>query len=246
MAAAKAGVAEGVGVADVPTDAQRADALEERLAALQEELEKTRAAAARPDASGADGGAVVEVLVELASELRAAREVREEEAKAKAPTFGSGETPQDVWKSLEGSNDESLIGEKMPMPLRFKARGKNLVILHKARHRYHDPSGNLVVTQGRRYDFAPNGELITEDSGVAEYLKQRPMYGSEFWLVGEEPFKVPEAGAVIDSIMEATMRMDVSALDAIEHEERDGYKRPAVLEGVAAARRSIARAGETE
>lgn len=257
-AAGAAGAADRIAAAaegtDVPTDAfgnlvgpsERELQLEAQLAALEEQLARSRQAAVEPSLPAPETTAVVTALEAVTATLRGMQEAQEASARASAGSFREHESPGSVEASLRGSvttGDHS--GRYADHFVTFEARGvrdgrgSNFNVVRKARHRFVDASGEAVVTPGVHYDFAPTGHFVTDDLEVIEYLKRRPGFNLEFWELGEEPGGAPSAEPVLDRIMEARIEMDVEALDAIEHEERAGHGRPQVLQGVEAARRSI-------
>jgi hypothetical protein len=223
--------------------------LREQVDRLTAELEEARgavAAAAKSGGSGETEGDRLAVALEGITALLAAQQ---QAVADKAPTFKTGESAVDVYKSLEGtvlpgSVDENgdpveHSGRKLPRPVTFKSKGKNQTIIRKGRHRFTDISGDVQVTTGVHYSFAPNGEFSTDDEEVVEFLKRKPEFDVLFWLEGAEPDRTPDAGPVVDRVIQAVIDLDVAALDEVEHEERAGYAREAVLVAVDRARRQI-------
>lgn len=157
-------------------------------------------------------------------------------------TFREGETPDQVLASLEGRvsvGDHSGRFTPGKVKVTFLSRGSNLRVVRKARIRYTDARGELVVTEGVHCPFEPDGRFETDDQDVVDYLRGRPGYNSEFWEMGHDPHAAPDPQPVLDSIMDAMLELDDARLAKIEEDEQAGSKREVVLNTVAAARRKV-------
>ena len=204
------------------------------LEALRAELAEAQAALAARGAAPADATSdrLADVLEMLGTQL-AGRGVDE-------ATFRPGEKAGDIMASLEGrvsTGDHS--GRYTDHPVTFLSRGRNLRVIKKARIRYSDARGEIVVTEGVHYPFEPDGRFETDDAEVVEYLKGRPSFGSEFWEMGADPHQAPSPQPVLDTIMDAMLDLDDARLAEIERVELEGLKRALVLDSVQAARRKV-------
>lgn len=223
---------------------QRADAEASRAEAALEgrsELEQTISELQRLERAPAEpalGDKLADVLERLGEQL-GARGVEE-------ATFRAGESAESVIKAIEGKVSRGEhSGRVAPGGMvTFLSRGSNLVVLKKGRIRYADARGQLAVTEGVQYDFAPDGRFETDDEEVIEYLEARPAFGVEFWEMGHDPHKAPTPAPVLDEIMDAVINLDDDRLAEIEQEEQEGLKREIVLSQVASARRKVQGLGE--
>jgi hypothetical protein len=211
-----------------------------RIAELEEELATARAAAAAPEAEAGASTKMLEVLDALVAKVG---EIAAPGAQAGAgQSFARGETAMDVERSLRGTvTTGEHSGRKTDYPVTFRSRGSDFLMIRKARHRHVNESGEAVVTTGVHYSFAPTGTFVTDDEDVVDYIRTSPGFNAEVFEVGNEPDRTPDAGPVLDRIIDARIQLDVETLDRLEHEERSGYQRPQVLEAIAASRRSMER-----
>lgn len=216
-----------------------------RIAELEQQLQEARAEAGMQDAPPDAGEKLLSVFEQLLERVNAAPQ-----AKA-VGTFGQGESVDAI---ASGALARISVGEHsgavLDPPVTFRARGAdkpggcNFNIVRKAQHRTVLESGEAVFSLATHYNFAPSGYFTTDDEDVAAYIRRSPGYGVEVMELGAEQGDVPSPGPVLDRIMQARIDLDVEALDEIEHRERggEGWKRPVVLEAIAATRRSMARA----
>jgi hypothetical protein len=242
-ASAIAAAAGGAGASGSPAGAL--EAAQAKIAELEVQLAAAREAADAPGASEDAGAQAADVFADLAEAIRGLSAAQVAPA---AHTFRPGESVEEIERSLVGSvGIGEHSGRRLATPVTFRSRGANQNVIRKGRARSVGPTGEAVVTRGVHYAFAPamdgerGGVFTTDDEDVVEFLKARPGFGVEYWVVGEEPNDVPSAGPTLDRILEATIELDVEVLDSIEHEERKGWNRAAVLGAVAAARRRIER-----
>lgn len=201
---------------------------------LEAALAQAQARVAELEATSAPGGdRLADVLERLGTQL-ADRGVEQ-------ATFKPDDRADDIMASLEG---RVSVGDHSGRfteggPRVFLARGRNLRIIKKARIRYSDARGEVVVTEGIHYPFEPDGRFETDDMAVVEYLESRPAFGVEFWEMGHDPHVAPNPQPVLDTIMDAMLEFDDERLARIEQEELDGLKREVVLSSVASARRKV-------
>lgn len=238
------------GAAEQTVAPEEVAALQAKLAEVTAELESARNAAAAAQESGEGNGAANDRLGAALEQIAGFMAAQQAAQAASAPTFARGETKEDVYRSLEGTVTAGSLdangdpvdhsGAKLDRPVTFKAEGKNFNIIRKSRNRWTDMSGDLQITPGVHYSFAPHGTFTTDDEEVVEFLKAKPEYKVLFWLEGDEPDRVPDAGPTIDRVIDAVFELDVATLDEIEHEERATYQREAVLVSVERARDKIA------
>lgn len=247
---------QGKPPAEAPTEepgaAQRLSDAEAKVKELEAELAAARTAAVAEGAPAEAGSALSDVLAKLSGAIDG---LAASGPAAGQQSFKPGESPQDVFKSLEGTVSEGAVLEdgeivehsgKKIAPVTFKSRGSNQVVICKARHRLVDARGGVQVTPGVSYQFTPDeggkgGVFTTDDKVVADYLRSREGFNREYVEVGNEPDRMPSPAPVIDRVMDAQIELDIDALDEIEHEENATWARPAVLEAVAAARRRVER-----
>jgi hypothetical protein len=127
----------------------------------------------------------------------------------------------------------------LPHEVVFRSSDKTHNIIRKSRHRITLPTGEARVSEGVHYTFE-GGEFRTRSADVVRYLKSRPGFNLTFWLVGEEPDRIPSPEGVLRRVMQAMRDLDVETLDSIDREERQGHKRPIVLDSITSARELLA------
>ncbi len=222
---------------------------EAEIAALRDELEAARAAAAEPGAPADAGTAMVGVFERLLEKID---DLGKPTHEAHGLAYKPGESKAQIEHSLDRAISSGVplpdgrivehSGRRLDHPLTFKQlRGKNLNVVRKARSRVVDRTGEPIVTVGVHYNFAPDGTFTTDDEDVVEYLKRRPGFNLEYAVLGEEPGRVPDAGPTLDRIMDLRARYDMPGLDEIEHQERQSHRREIVMQTVAAAKAAIRR-----
>lgn len=215
---------------------EQAQARAEAAEARAEAAEARAATIAAIDDTAAEGPSA-DVLERLTTAL--------ERLGTTAPSVGAfrpGESAQEVEQSLEGtvSNDPPLLdGQERVDPVTFISKGPNFVLVHKSRHRSTSSNGEVNVTQGVSYDFAPSGSFTTDNPRAIEYLRGRPSFNVEYWELGNEPGAAPAPDLVIDAIMAAALELDDDALAEIERNELAGHGREVVLTQIRSARRRV-------
>lgn len=241
--------AAAVASQEEPGAAQRLADQEARIAELTAALEEARAAAAAPDAPAESGGQMSEVFGQLAEAIQG---LTTQQASSNAKAFAPGESAESVMQSLEGTTTAGAVLEdgrivehsgKRIATVTFRSKGSNQNAIRKARHRLVNAAGDVSVSPGVHYQFLPHtdggGEFTTDDEVVADFLRSREGFNREYVEVGNEPDRVPSPAPVLDLVMDAQINLDVAGLDELEQEEQASWKRPAVLEAIAAARRRV-------
>jgi hypothetical protein len=103
------------------------------------------------------------------------------------------------------------------------------------------PDGPPVIGEDGRAERYEDGRVKLQVQDAVHFLRSRPGYNNTsrpggFTEVGREPNRIPDAGPVIDQVMEAFGNLDRDTLVAIrEAEEAAEYTRQAVLDAVASA-----------
>jgi hypothetical protein len=154
----------------------------------------------------------------------------------------AGMSADDVLSEIAGtSSDDPPCEQRLERPVTFRTRSRNLVVVHKPRHRFTAPNGEVQITNGYRYDFAPTGDFTTDNPVAVAYLRSRPSYNINggFWEVGNEPGRIPSPEKLLERIVIATRDLDDDALEEIQREEEAQHKREVVIMAVKAARKAI-------
>lgn len=251
-----AGKAEGEAAAPAASKPVPADAVEQRLAEFAERMEariraaEERASAAeqRADAAEQGGAWSPEVLGEVFGAALDARAQRESAVPADA-TISEADFLARADRRLEGGG-ENLASSVLLDPERdaetvvFRSRGPNFMVLIQSPRQFQSPDGRWTTNGGLIADFAPNGELKTNNPDVIKQLKALESFNSEFVEVGNEPDRVPSPEIVLDAIMQAAVEFDGDRLREIEEHERAHHKREVVLQAVGSARRRLTEALE--
>jgi hypothetical protein len=147
---------------------------------------------------------------------------------------------QDLLRQLSGTVSDGGDGDNpLDEPVVFISRGRQCNVIKKARNRLTMPDGSQAFTTGVHADFSPNGMFTTRNSEMVEYLKARPGFGNEYWIMGAEPHAQVNPSEILKRIFELAMQLDDGALQELESEERATHKRPAVLQALAAARQQV-------
>lgn len=147
---------------------------------------------------------------------------------------------KDLLRQLTGTVTDGGDGDNpLDEPVVFISRGRNCNVVKKARNRLTMPDGSQAFTTGVHADFSPSGMFATRNPDMVEYLKARPGFGNEYWLMGAEPHAQVNPGETLRRIFELAMQLDDGALAELESEERATHKRPAVLQALAAAREQV-------
>lgn len=139
-----------------------------------------------------------------------------------------GTTPADVEQPPEP------VGEVI-----FRSKGVNFRAVRVPRHRWTAPNGEVQVSDGVTYEFAPKGEFRTDDPEAIAYLRGLGSFNREFWEVGNEPGRIPDSQPMIERVVGASTALDLEGLDELEREERAGYKRHDVLTHITAAKVTV-------
>lgn len=137
---------------------------------------------------------------------------------------------------LEGDTLLEDVGEQ---PVTFISKGAYFKSNRLSRQRTTAPNGEVAVSKGVCYDFAPLGTYTAKTVEAVAWLRSRPMLNLEFWELGKEPHAAPNADKVMDKILEALGDFDDGALEAIELIEQASHKREGVLKAVAKARKVV-------
>lgn len=147
---------------------------------------------------------------------------------------------KDLLRQLSGTVTDGGDGDNpLDEPVVFISRGRNCNVVKKARNRLTMPDGSQAFTTGVHADFSPSGMFATRNPDMVEYLKARPGFGNEYWVMGAEPHAQVNPSEILRRIFELAMQLDDGALAELESEERATHKRPAVLQALAAAREQV-------
>jgi hypothetical protein len=186
--------------------------------------------------------ALLAVLTQLAETNRQLAEmqlkVAEREDAPRTSAVLSGD-PDELMRQMQGAVSAGPAPEGddvLPEPVTFRSKGVNFNVIRKARHRVTHANGDVEISEGIHYNFAPTGTFTTQDRRVVEFLNRLPSFNLEFWQVGAEPGAVPPAEATIASIMRAVRDLDVDRVDEIAREEQAGHQREQVLLAIENAR----------
>lgn len=191
-----------------------------------------------------------------ADEMRAAAQAELADVAEQARTAAAlaGEDPKERAKALvdhgrrqfeeltTGDGRVWLQHERDPEfePVIFEAAGgkkSELRILRISRHEY-THMGRTETSPGVAYQFK-DGQLEALSPDVADYLRQRPGFGSLFWEAGAKPGAVPDPKVMLDKVLEAAMDLDVDRLSELLEQEIENDKRPVVLVQIRAALKKI-------
>jgi hypothetical protein len=223
------------------------------LEALRAEVQALREQAVAPDAPADIGDKLAGAFEKLAERIE---DISRPKHEAAGLFTKPGESTAAIWRSLDKAisagvplEDGTVIphsGKYTERPVTFKQLNiRNgvgyLNVIRKARARTISGSGEPVVTQGVHYNFGPNGEFTTDDKNVVEFLKGRPGFGSVYAVLGDEPGRAPDAGPVLDEIMDCQANYDIEGLDRIAQQERRTHKRDIVLKTADAAKKAVRR-----
>jgi hypothetical protein len=121
----------------------------------------------------------------------------------------------------------------------FRSKGVNFRVVYVSRYRRFTEFGDGVVTDGKTLEFAPNGEYRTSDPKEIAYLRGLESLNREFWEVGREPDAVPSPELIMEKVFQATVDFDDDALEVLQREEENGFRRPIVLKSIEAARAKV-------
>lgn len=132
------------------------------------------------------------------------------------------------------ADDEAPVEE-----VTFRAKGVNFRAVMVPRQRWTAPNGEVQVSDGVTYEFAPKGEFRTDDPEAIAYLRGLGSFNREFWEVGNEPGRIPDSGPMIERVAAASAALNLEALDELELEERAGHKRHDVLTHITASKVAV-------
>jgi hypothetical protein len=124
----------------------------------------------------------------------------------------------------------------------FRSADRALNLVRRSRNRVTMANGEASISAGIHYTFQQSGregEFRTRSKSAADWIRSRPGFNVVYWEVGKEPFGAQSPEAVLRKIMDAVARLDIDALDSIEHEERAGSKRPVVLAAISGAKDTL-------
>lgn len=155
----------------------------------------------------------------------------EEEERIEQEFIGAA-TPAD-----DGDGDN--IGPAPVDEVVFRSKGVNFRAVRVPRHRWTAPNGEVQVSDGVTYEFAPKGEFRTDDPEAIAYLRGLGSFNREFWEVGNEPGRIPDSGPMIERVAAASAALNLEALDELELEERAGHKRHDVLTHITASKVAV-------
>lgn len=134
--------------------------------------------------------------------------------------------------AVKDKTDE--IGEDglLVYPVMFRARGVGFrAVLDPKRPAFDALGQHVGDTEGAVAEFKPNGTYETRDPAVVKSLMERDSFNLEFFRVGMEPGRAPDSAPVLDRIMQATIDLDVKAIEEILEAERaeGGHNRGDVI-----------------
>jgi hypothetical protein len=121
----------------------------------------------------------------------------------------------------------------------FRSKGLNFRVVVVPRFRRFTEAGDQIVSEGVTAEFAPNGEYRTSDPKVIAHLRGLGSLNREFWEVGKEPGAVPSPEMVMEKVFQATVDFDDEALERLEREEENGFRREIVLRSIRSAREKV-------
>ena len=136
------------------------------------------------------------------------------------------------------------IGEDglLVMPVQFRSRGRGFrVVIDPKRPAFDVHGAHVGDTPGEVAEFKPDGLYETRDPAIVKYLMARDSFNLEFVRVGMEPGRAPDSAPVLDKIMQATIDLDVKAIEEILEAERGtgGHGRGDVVNAAESALRRL-------
>lgn len=212
------------------TEPQAAVSMEERLAVAEERL------AAAMEMIAAQGAQTAEVLAQ-------AQSGRQDGAAAgKWASLDAAEAAQALQGTVSDALEtDTLLSELDPpqRPITFISKGANFKAIRIGRQRTTAPNGEVIVSTGVTYDFAPTGTYTAKTVEAVTFLRSRQSMNVEFWEVGKEPHAAPDTEKIMQQILDALGDYDDEALRQIEEIEQASHKREVVLKAVAHARKVV-------
>lgn len=126
------------------------------------------------------------------------------------------------------------VGEDglLVMPVMFRSRGVGFrAVLDPKRPQFDAVGVHTGDSAGEVAEFKPDGTFETRDPAVVKDLMARDSFNLEFFRVGMEPGRAPDSAPVLDRIMQATIDLDVKAIEEILEAERaeGGHNRGDVI-----------------
>lgn len=135
----------------------------------------------------------------------------------------------------EGPPPENPLAE----PVVFIAKGAMFKAVRKSRQRMVMPNGEQAFTTGITYDFAPSGRYMTIDPSAVTWLEGRPGFGVEYWRQDKPPHAAPDAGLVLDKVLDLALALDDDGLRELLETEQASHKRKIVIDRINQARKRV-------